>query len=122
VLQFDLEAAYKSGHRIVYTGTHDNDTVVGWFDSISAAEQKRVLKMIRSDGKRIHWDLIRYALRSPAPLVIIPVQDILGLGSQARMNRPGVARGNWDWRLRPGEIPDDAQQELRRLVEESERL
>lgn len=84
---------------VVYTGTHDNDTTVGWFYSREEWEREAIQRyfgQLSSDG--IHWDLIRLAYSSVANLAIIPVQDLLGLGGEARMNFPGKAEGNWAWR------------------------
>lgn len=92
---------------VVYTGTHDNDTTVGWYESREEWEQKAILRYlghVSPDG--IHWDLIRMALQSIANLAIIPVQDLLGLDSQARMNFPGKAEGNWAWRYQPGVLTE----------------
>jgi len=94
---------------VVYTGTHDNDTTLGWFasqagdDTTRTAEQiKRerafTLEYLGTDGSEIHWDLIRLAQSSIADTAIVPLQDVLGLGSGARMNLPGTASGNWRWR------------------------
>jgi 4-alpha-glucanotransferase len=100
---------------VVYTGTHDNDTVVGWFEAreeLAAAgehstrtaeqvkkEQAAALAYLgAADGSNIHWDMIRMCLLSVADTAIFPLQDLLGLGSEARMNRPGRASGNWEWR------------------------
>jgi 4-alpha-glucanotransferase len=88
----------------VYTGTHDNDTAVGWFESLSTSaagrhERRRVLDYLGSSGRQVHWDLIRIAAMSVADLAIFPLQDLLGLGSRARMNVPGTVTGNWSWRL-----------------------
>jgi 4-alpha-glucanotransferase len=101
-------------HCLVYTGTHDNDTTVGWFRGSAgattqsleekAAEREFVLRYVGTSGAEIHWDLIRVALASVADTVIIPLQDVLGLDSSARMNVPGRPTGNWDWRFRPGQI------------------
>ncbi len=102
-------------HSVVYTGTHDNDTTAGWFHdagggwstrSPAAAqrERDRALEYLGTRGDEIHWDLIRAALASVASVAIVPLQDLLGLGSGARMNRPGKASGNWTWRLREGEL------------------
>jgi 4-alpha-glucanotransferase len=95
---------------VVYTGTHDNDTTHGWFTgesegSTRSAEQveterNAVLAYLgASDGTEIHWDMIRMCLLSVANTAIFPVQDVLGLGSEARMNQPGRATGNWEWRV-----------------------
>ncbi|WP_295619237.1 4-alpha-glucanotransferase [Chamaesiphon sp. GL140_3_metabinner_50] len=84
---------------VVYTGTHDNDTTVGWFEKLSGVERDRFLLYaggICKDG--VHWDAIRLAMTSVASTAIFPLQDILGLGGAARMNFPGVAEGNWEWR------------------------
>lgn len=86
---------------VVYTGTHDNNTTVGWFESLEPREREAVQCYIGRDGSDIAWDLIRLALSSVANLCIIPIQDVLRLGSEARMNIPGTPTGNWEWRLRP---------------------
>jgi 4-alpha-glucanotransferase len=96
---------------VVYTGTHDNDTTVGWFrgaggkDSTrtvaqAQTERQATLRYLGTSGEQIHWDMIRLALASVARLAVVPMQDLLGLGSEARMNRPGQATGNWAWRFR----------------------
>lgn len=98
---------------VAYTGTHDNDTSAGWFherggeaSSRSPAEAERERKLaldyLGTSGAEIHWELIREIYKSVASLAIVPAQDLLGLGSEARMNRPGSAEGNWEWRLREG--------------------
>ncbi len=105
VLQFGFGST-ESEHRperitentVVYTGTHDNDTAVGWFRGIDEVERRRALALLESDGSEVHWDLIRTAYTSPARLAITPLQDILGLPSEARMNRPGQTDGCWEWR------------------------
>lgn len=89
---------------VAYTGTHDNDTTVGWFNDPATAlrkERANVLKHLGGDGREIHWDMIRAILESPADTAIFPAQDLLGLGTEARMNHPGTATGNWEWRLEP---------------------
>jgi 4-alpha-glucanotransferase len=84
---------------VVYTGTHDNDTTVGWFESIPKAEKEAVTAYLsRSDGE-IHWAMIREATASVELFSVVPMQDILGLGSWARMNTPGESEGNWRWRM-----------------------
>ncbi len=105
-----LQFAFGSGPRnpylphnhiresVVYTGTHDNDTTVGWFSSISESEKEAVCRYLGISGTNISWDLIRAALVSVADSVIIPLQDVLSLGSEARMNTPGTVAGNWSWR------------------------
>jgi 4-alpha-glucanotransferase len=92
-----------------YTGTHDNDTTAGWFHdrgsptSTRSPEEIRrehefVLRYAGTDGREIQWDLIRLALMSVADTAVFPLQDVLGLGSEARMNTPGTSQGNWEWR------------------------
>lgn len=92
-----------------YTGTHDNDTAVGWFEGLSLTpagqrERRRVLDYVGGSGRQVHWDLIRVASMSVADLALFPMQDLLGLGSRARMNVPGTAGGNWSWRLSESEL------------------
>jgi 4-alpha-glucanotransferase len=84
---------------VVYTGTHDNDTARGWYEKAPEAHKDFARRYLASSGESIHWDLIRAAWASVADLAIAPLQDVLGLGSQARMNHPGRASGNWAWRL-----------------------
>jgi 4-alpha-glucanotransferase len=104
-----LPHAYRR-NTAVYTGTHDNDTVVGWFNDPGGSESRSVAQVERErqaalrylgaqDGREIHWEMIRALYASVANLVLVPMQDVLGLGNEARMNRPGVALGNWTWRL-----------------------
>jgi 4-alpha-glucanotransferase len=112
---------------VVFTGTHDNDTTVGWFrdtggtealrSQAQADEERRgAMDYLVSDGKEIHWDMIRMALMSVAATAIIPAQDLLGLGSEARMNRPATASGNWTWRLREGALDGDVAARLLHLT------
>jgi 4-alpha-glucanotransferase len=104
-------------NSVVYTGTHDNDTTLGWFRSLNDTDRHRVLAYTRTDGRDIVWDLIRLAWSSVARLAIVPAQDLLVLDSSARMNRPGVAIGNWRWRLLPGQSLGDALAALHQLTE-----
>lgn len=85
---------------VVYTGTHDNDTLVGWFTNLGEEEKRRVFDYIGREPISVHWEMIRLAYASVARLAIIPLQDWLGLGSEARMNHPGRESGNWQWRCR----------------------
>lgn len=101
----------------VYTGTHDNDTAVGWFESLTAApdrarERQRLLDYLGSTGRQFHWDLIRVASMSVADLAIFPLQDLLGLGSDARMNVPGTVEGNWAWRHGASELSSDVAERM----------
>jgi len=81
-----------------YTATHDNDTTRGWYESLDRDMQRRVHTYCGSDGDDIHWTMIRMAYTSQAEMAIVPLQDILGLGSEARLNQPGNPMGNWSWR------------------------
>ncbi len=85
---------------VVYTGTHDNDTTAGWFAAASEQERRAVQTYLARDGSDIAHDLIRLAYASVASTAIVPLQDVLGAGSEARMNLPGRAEGNWAWRYR----------------------
>ncbi len=85
-------------NSIAYTGTHDNDTTLGWYKSASPQSQDKVRRFMNSDARDVCWDFIRTCFLSPAYRAIIPLQDILSLDSQARMNCPGVPGGNWQWR------------------------
>lgn len=109
---------------LVYTGTHDNDTTVGWFEKLEDWERDSVIAHIGSiSSNGIHWDIIRTALNSVANLSIVPFQDLFGLGSDARMNFPGIAEGNWNWRYRYETIGSDwIRDRFRWLTERSGRL
>lgn len=105
---------YWNRNCIVYTGTHDNDTTVGWFEKRNGDEKARVtdyLGCLCHEG--IHWGLIRVAMGSVANLAVFPLQDLLGLGSHAKMNTPGVATGNWEWRYHPDMITEDLAHKMR---------
>ena len=84
---------------VLYTGTHDNNTTLGWFAEATAAERQCAQIYLKTDGQEIHWDLIHAASASVANSTIYPMQDILGLDSDARMNQPGLAQGQWEWRF-----------------------
>ncbi|MCX7595560.1 MAG: 4-alpha-glucanotransferase [Fischerella sp.] len=104
-------------NAVVYTGTHDNDTTVGWFNQASDWEKRNLLLYlgcISPDG--VHWDLIRLALSSIANLAIVPLQDILGLDSQARMNFPSKAEGNWEWRYQEHALMPELSNKLKTLT------
>ena len=113
-------------NSVVYTGTHDNDTALGWFhagvgDSTRTAaevaeERAFVLKYLNSDGRAINWDLIRVALASVANTAIIPLQDVLGCGSAARMNVPARESGNWGWRYQAEQLTPALRARLKELT------
>jgi 4-alpha-glucanotransferase len=99
---------------VAYSGTHDNDTTLGWWtseggDSVRTQddirrEKARALAYLRADGREMNWTVIAALQSSVADTVIFPLQDVLGLGAEARMNRPSTASGNWRWRLRDGDL------------------
>jgi 4-alpha-glucanotransferase len=96
--------ANHTKNSVVYTGTHDNNTIVGWFkNEIDAGQKKRLFDCLGHKPKtnEVHWELIKLAMSSVANLAVVPVQDVLGLGQQARMNHPARTKGNWLWRLPP---------------------
>jgi len=107
---------------VVYTGTHDNDTTLGWYESLDPTTQARVLENLGEPEGSMPWALIRAALASPARLAVIPMQDALGLGGRHRMNVPGTADGNWNWRFDWADIPPERASELRRLIEQAGRI
>lgn len=97
---------------VVYTGTHDNDTIVGWFEKAKPEDRKFALEYLNSrDENNIHWDAIRGAWSSVASIALAPIQDFLGLGSEARINTPGIAAGNWQWRLKD-RLSDDLAEKI----------
>jgi 4-alpha-glucanotransferase len=116
-------------NTVVYTGTHDNDTAVGWFrsepgggSSVRSAsqierERRFCLDYVESDGSEINWDFIRAVYASVGDTVLVPLQDVLGLSSEARMNTPATMSGNWAWRLRAGALTEDLAARLRHLAE-----
>ena len=118
--------------RVVYTGTHDNDTTVGWWNSAGdgdstrdadqvALEKDFARRYLGTDGHEMHWTLIRTALASVASTVLIPLQDVLGLGSDARMNLPGRASGNWGFRFSWDQLTPSITRRVRALVDLYER-
>src|SRR5271157_496820 len=114
---------HRAAGKVIYTGTHDNDTVVGWWQSGAAEHERRNAEAYlgRSD-EGIHWGFIRAAQCSSADLSIIPLQDVLGLGSEARMNTPSLHGGNWRWRFDQARLTSDLAAKLALLAEVSDRL
>lgn len=114
-------------NSVAYTGTHDNDTTVGWFNSQSGKgstrddsqigkEREFCLKYLNSDGEEINWDFIRAVWASVADTAITPMQDVLGLGNRARMNLPASDSGNWSWRFKNGDLTKEIAERLRELT------
>jgi 4-alpha-glucanotransferase len=126
VLQFAFGGSARNPHRlgnlgewcVVFTGTHDNDTTVGWFASLGPALALRT----GLDPREPHWALTRLAFASAARVAIVPAQDLLGLGSEARMNTPGRMEGNWSWRLRRGQLSAALAERLRAETAAARRL
>ncbi|MCA9735884.1 MAG: 4-alpha-glucanotransferase [Deferribacteres bacterium] len=117
---------------VVYTGTHDNDTSIGWYKNENggystrsveevATARKQACEYFNSDGTQINWDFIRYAFASVANTALIPMQDVLGLGSKSRMNYPGRPNENWEWRYKEDDITPELSEKLRQLSKIYER-
>jgi 4-alpha-glucanotransferase len=106
-------------NSIAYTGTHDNDTTVGWWNSLPPDSDARrfCMKYLDTDGSEIHWDMIRAAWASVADTAVAPLQDVLGLGGEARMNLPASTSGNWQWRFGEGDLTDEMADRLAELTE-----
>jgi 4-alpha-glucanotransferase len=100
-----------------YTGTHDNDTTRGWFEKATTLERRRALAYTGADAGSIHWGMVRALYASPAETAIAPLQDTIGLGSEARMNLPGRAAGNWHWRAQRESFTPELAGRLRELAE-----
>jgi 4-alpha-glucanotransferase len=114
---------HRSAGKVIYTGTHDNDTTVGWFNSGASEHECHGAQCYlgRSDDG-IHWAFIRAAQSSVADLALVPMQDVLGLGSEARMNTPSMNHGNWSWRLIPGQFNHELIAKLAQLAEVTDRV
>jgi 4-alpha-glucanotransferase len=114
---------HRSAGKVIYTGTHDNDTTVGWFHSGASDHERRNAEAYLgrcNDG--IHWAFIRAAQNSVADLALIPMQDVLGLGSEARMNTPSLHGGNWKWRFAPAQFTSELVAKLAQLAQVTDRL
>jgi 4-alpha-glucanotransferase len=116
---------------VAYTGTHDNDTTVGWWTGAAGHSTRSETEIVHEraharryldlDGREVHWQFIRAVLASVADTAIIPAQDLVGLGSEARMNRPGTMADNWRWRLVPGQLSSDQARTLAVMTETYDR-
>jgi 4-alpha-glucanotransferase len=135
VLQFgfdpdDPESPHRPenhvSNRVVYTGTHDHDTARGWWESAGPEQRRLVVKSAAARGIRMGrqpwWALIRLAQSSPARLAMVQIQDVLGLGSEARMNDPARAGGSWRWQMAPGALTGSLARRLREATEEFGRI
>ncbi|MEA2081978.1 MAG: 4-alpha-glucanotransferase [Elusimicrobiota bacterium] len=114
-----LPANYER-NCVVYTGTHDNDMILGWYSSCSAY-RKRIVRKHLGKITDINAQLTEMAMRSKAAFALFPIQDILGLGSEARFNTPGICRGNWSWRVKKDEIPENKARYLKKLCRQTRR-
>ena len=109
-------------NAVVYTGTHDSDTVAGWYKEKAkkrknqSGEADHCRRYLQANGKEIHWDFIRAALASVADIAIVPMQDVLGLDNSARMNVPGSMNDNWTWRVREDDYGEDIASKLREMT------
>jgi 4-alpha-glucanotransferase len=135
VLQFDVcddgfEISDVDENSVCYTGTHDNDTTIGWFlgspDDLRTEEEIRstqvaVLRITEGTPDTIHNDLIRAAFATDAKLAIAPMQDYLGLGSEARINTPGTSSNNWRWRISESQMTDELSAQVAIMVTNSGR-
>ena len=101
---------------VVYTGTHDNDTTAGWYRKLPSTQREALQKQLGANNREIVWAMIREAMASQADTAIVPAQDLLELGSEARMNFPGIAKGNWRWRLKDGALTQELAQRLRSIT------
>lgn len=123
VLQFAFDGNPQNPHlpymhehdNVAYTGTHDNDTTRGWYERLDAGTRERVDLYLRAGAEAMPETLLRAALGSVAGLAVIPAQDLLGLGSEARLNTPGTAAGNWSWKLPPGALAAELARRYARL-------
>jgi 4-alpha-glucanotransferase len=125
VLQFELGTKLETNsvppeqhpaNSVVYTGTHDNDTTAGWYRKLPTAQREALQKQLGASNREVVWAMIGEALASQADTAIVPAQDLLELGSEARMNFPGIAKGNWQWRLKDGALTQKIAQRLRGMT------
>ena len=113
-------------NTVLYTGTHDNDTSIGWYESLNDKLSKNEIdtlkNVLKSDLKEVNWHMIEYSLQSRAMTVIVPIQDILGLGSDARMNTPGTINDeNWSWRMNGNELKNSMMEKMKNITEKANR-
>jgi 4-alpha-glucanotransferase len=125
VLQFEFGAKLEANSgppeqhpvkAVVYNGTHENDTTAGWYQKLPGTQRKALQEQLGANNGEVVWAMIREALASQADTAIVPAQDLLELGSEARMNFPGAAKGNWLWRLKDGAPTQEIAQRLRGMT------
>ena len=130
VLQFAFDGESKNPHSphnhdacsVVYTGTHDNQTAMGWYQDLDPGRQQQINEYLGMPQEPMPWILTRVAMASVARLAVMPMQDVMGLDDSARMNTPGTENGNWGWQFSWDEIPDGCVERLRHLAAVYERL
>jgi len=130
VLQFAFDGDPENPHlprhhgpdTVCYTGTHDNDTTLGWWRDLSHADRAQVARAVGHAEPEMPAALVDLAWSSPAPLAIVPMQDLLGLGPEARMNHPGRSAGNWRWSLVAGQVSEDFERRSRHSLERHGRI
>ncbi len=131
VLQFAFDSREESDYLphnyehncVVYTGTHDNDTIIGWLNTIPRKDKSFAKRYLNIKARKdIQWEFIRAALSSVADTAIIPMQDFLGLGSEARINIPSTLGGNWTWRMKEDALTDELAEKIRKMVKMYGRL
>ena len=126
VAEFDLFKDDDTVNKVIYTGTHDNQTVVGWYNSLKPAERKKVDQHLRKEGtkdKNITYRMLHYVLNAPANIAIIPLMDLLGLDDSARLNTPAtLGSPNWEWQLKDMEELEAQRTGIRRMLRYSKRL
>ena len=125
VLQFAFDgSAYNdylphnyTANSVVYTGTHDNDTTLGWYESLDRQDKAFARRYLNITARKdVEWNFIRAAFGSISDTAIIPMQDYLGLGAEARINIPSTLGQNWKWRMLPGEFTDGLAEEILSLT------
>ncbi len=129
VMQFGFDGSSDNPHlpqnvaerSVLYTGTHDNDTLLGWYAGLDEGTRGYIAHALQVDPAELPQCIVRMTLESRANLAMIPFQDLLGLGTEARMNTPGVSAGNWRWRFSWDEVDETLASNMRRLIEETHR-
>jgi 4-alpha-glucanotransferase len=116
-----LPANYEA-NTVAYTGTHDNDTSLGWYRAASEGDRAGLRRLTDAPERSVHWGMMEVVFQSPAALAVVPLQDVLGLGSEDRMNVPGTSAGNWGWRFRREDLTTALAERLNKLTHATGRL
>jgi len=125
ILQFGFEGVEENGflphhfvpNSVCYTGTHDNDTTLSWFNTITPEAQDKIRRYLNTDANSIVWDMIRACWGSVSRMAVVPIQDVMYLDGDARMNTPGIAAGNWQWRYTEDMLSQGIMEHLRYITE-----